>query len=224
MQQIDHIHLILFFLNPYEIRIITSYLDKQGFRFFLHGGDENSERKVVSTEDSPICSVLVFKINVGKNEINHRDILGSLISLGMDRDWIGDIILYDDFSEIAILNEKESLIRSIDRIRNFEIFPEIYTWPKFTFLNKNYTEISGFVTSLRLDNFISLITKLSRSKANSVIKSGSVKVNFIEENSSSKLIEPGDEISIRGIGRFVFKELLGKSKSDRLRVKILKRE
>ena len=55
-----------------------------------------------------------------------------------------------------------------------------------------------------------------------MIEGGKVKINYVENINSSKKINVGDMISVRGYGRIELKEILGETRKDRIRVVLLK--
>ena len=81
-----------------------------------------------------------------------------------------------------------------------------------------FIESVVLVASMRLDNFVSELTRLSRAKAEKLISSGSVSLNYIVSKDKSKLINKGDILTIRKYGKFIVDVTLGNSKSGRLRV------
>ena len=81
-----------------------------------------------------------------------------------------------------------------------------------------FIESVVLVASMRLDNFVSELTRLSRAKAEKLILSGSVSLNYIVSKDKSKLINKGDILTIIKYGKFIVDVTLGNSKSGRLRV------
>ena len=81
-------------------------------------------------------------------------------------------------------------------------------------------EISAIVISLRLDNIVSVLAKTSRNKAVDILEQERVFVNYKLETKASKQIKEGDVITIRGKGRFEFREIAGNTKKGRYIVKI----
>ena len=84
----------------------------------------------------------------------------------------------------------------------------------------NTKEISGTVSSLRLDSLLSLAFSSSRSKLVAYIENGKVFVNGKLVTSNGYQIKENDIISVRGLGRFQFKEMLSQTKKGRFYVKI----
>ena len=81
-------------------------------------------------------------------------------------------------------------------------------------------EISAIVASIRLDNIVSTLAKTSRSKAQEILKQERVFLNHQVETKASKEVKVGDIITIRGKGRFEFKEIAGNTRKGRFVIKI----
>jgi RNA-binding protein YlmH len=82
--------------------------------------------------------------------------------------------------------------------------------------------ITTTVASLRLDSIISAGFGISRTKAAEVIKSGRVRVNWEENDLTSKQIKQNDVISLRGKGRILLEEIVGTTRKDRIKITIKK--
>ena len=76
--------------------------ESAGYAFLLTGGYENAERKILAAGNEremglpdPPVSVIAVKPKSEKyaEELTHRDYLGSLVGLGIEREKIGDIII-----------------------------------------------------------------------------------------------------------------------------------
>ena len=80
-------------------------------------------------------------------------------------------------------------------------------------------ELSAVVISLRLDNIVAVLSRTSRNKALDIISQERVFLNFKLETKSSKQVKVGDCITIRGKGRFEFKEISGNTRKGRYVVK-----
>ncbi|MBR6025332.1 MAG: hypothetical protein IK069_01085, partial [Firmicutes bacterium] len=80
-----------------------------------YGGYDDAERRVIlflpdyadadaplSEDDNPLA-LLRVSIPKGGKKLTHRDYLGSVLSLGIDRNVTGDILVRDDGADIVIL-------------------------------------------------------------------------------------------------------------------------
>ncbi|WP_099203113.1 RNA-binding protein [Miniphocaeibacter massiliensis] len=158
-------------------------------------------------------------------DVTHRDVLGSILALGVVRSKIGDILI-DDKSIYIVVRKSISnyILANLNNIgRNNVEFKIVENIP-YENIQDNYSEYSATVSSLRLDVLLSEILNLSRNKVSSVIKSGRVKVNHEELKKIHGELLPGDIISVRGFGRFKFLDIQGKTKKDKFRIKYIKYE
>lgn len=224
------------FLDMYQISLVESFLRKIDFKnYVLFGAFKDAERKVIIiypqkynmnmieknyTKIMNIIRIELPQENVGK--YSHRNYLGAIVKLGMKREKVGDILVFDDGADIIVKQEtSETLKQELGTLTRFENAKISIT--EITDLREQeikLEEISIIVPSLRLDNFVSDLARTSRSKAVQIIDSERVFINGQNETKASKQVKLGDIITIRGKGRFVVKEFSGSTRSGRTVVKI----
>ena len=124
-----------------------------------------------------------------------------------------DIIVSKELMDYLIQN-----LKALTRFQSAEITQVELEYLKNIQISK--VEISSIVTSLRLDNIVSVLAKTSRNKANEIIEQERVFLNYKLETKSSRQVKVGDTITIRGKGRFNFKEISGNTKKGRFIIKI----
>lgn len=218
------------FLNPYEIKLVISILNKFDLFYKTYLSYDDAERKVLffSQVDFDIediikdeFSVLVYEKK--DHNLNHRDILGALMSLGIERDLIGDILVDEDKFEISVLKEISDFIRfNIDSIKKLSVSLLEKESPFMDSSLVKYKDFFTILSSLRLDSFVASCIKSSRSQAQRMINRELIKLNYVVVKDVSSEIKVGDCVSIRGYGRFYFKEYLNKTKKDKDRIRIRK--
>jgi RNA-binding protein YlmH len=216
------------FLDPREQQILTTIIgEHKEVKTALFGGIENAERKrallfpeyyQVSEEDFQI-SLFAIRYPSKFFSIEHRQVLGSLMSLGLKRGKFGDILISDSMVQFLAAREIESYLRmefqSIGKasVRIEEIPLSQAVRPK-----ENWQECSFTASSLRLDTILSSLYPISRAKAQGLIAQGLVKVNWKVIDSASFECGMGDMISARGLGRVRLVEIEGKTKKDKWRI------
>ncbi|WP_409227414.1 YlmH family RNA-binding protein [Gudongella sp. SC589] len=218
------------FFDPYERRIAESILNRfQDISYKFDGGLEESERKCIVIypeyiSEQEIPSVVAYlRVEGILDNLSHKDYLGAVLGLGITRDKIGDILLYDDFTLIIVKKEiKDYIMMNFEKagnqnIRISEIKGDELQYPELSFI-----EVSKFVSSLRLDVYLSAAYNISRSESRALIKSENVKVNWGKTSKADYTLEAGDVISVRGKGRTVLHEIGAISKKGRLNLKIRK--
>lgn len=215
------------FLNEAEQNSAIEYFNSINFETFdFYGGYESATRKIliVSYGDTidyssvPIKTVGFFYRNVDK--LSHRDFLGAIMSLGIERNSIGDIIVNEGKSVVFIKNEiSDYVVSQITKVGSVGVklrAADIYDFD----LEQKFENLNIIVSSLRLDVVVSKLSGFSREKTSKLILSGDVSLNHVVCTNSSKKLYIGDIISVRKKGKFVFKAILGETKKARLRLLI----
>ncbi|WP_416335231.1 RNA-binding protein [Anaerococcus sp. DFU013_CI05] len=205
-----------FFLDPFEQEVIESIANKNKIDIKFVGGNDLAERKIFIAnffyepiDESNYINVLKFN----HDGLSHPDVLGSLMSLNLERESIGDIVIDENACEFAILKDEANFVKyNLTKIKNQSINVEVKNNNELEIKLDDYINYNGFVSSLRLDNIISEFTNTSRSKAKDLIKAKLVKVNYEIIDDPSKLIKENSMISVRREGRFIFDEITGSSK------------
>lgn len=218
------------FLDPREQFILQSIIGNHGdvkVKFF--GGSDQVERKRAiffpdyRIPDIDDFQISVFEINYPKKfvTLEHRQVLGALMSIGLKREKYGDILIKDDVVQIIIAKEIENFVKlHFNEVGNTSISLQNVSFDYIIQPNVFIDEKMTTVTSLRLDAVCSAIYNLSRQKTKVLIQNGHVKVNWKKvEDPSFELFE-GDLISTRGFGRSKVLEIEGRTKKDKWKVKV----
>lgn len=223
-------HVILLpFLDMAWASILLEETKYESFNVYFNGGvnDADRNRFVLTNYDSSSLDfkIICLKINYNKKyyDINHRNVLGSLMSLGIKRECIGDIIVKENkdiyffvTEEILpfILNEFKAIGKaSIElEIVNEKIDNEI-----------RYEIKKDFISSLRLDVVVASMFNLSRKEVLDILQSKGVFVNSLLNQNPSFNCKLNDKISVRHYGKFEIGEILGNSRSGRICVVLKKR-
>lgn len=216
------------FLDPREQQILATVIGKHPeVKWELFGGAPCTERKraflfpeymEVQNED---FQLKLFGIDYAKKFINieHRQVLGSLMSLGLKRGKFGDILIDGEtvqfFAAAEIADYIGLQLESIGRasIRLTEIPLE-----EAVAVDEEWNEMNSTVSSLRLDTVMSSLFNLSRQKSQLLIQHGHVKVNWTGIENTAFECGEGDVISARGHGRAKIISIEGKTKKDKYRV------
>lgn len=214
----SHISTSTDFLNPHEINLSISILNrfKDRVSYEIDGGYEDSESSIIhiypayryENEDNDL---VLFKFETN-NKIKHSDVLGSILGLSIDRGKIGDILIGEKFTYFFVKREISNFIEiNLTKVSKYNISlsreDDISGLPK-----KEYEYKKVIVSSFRLDNLISKVFNLSRSKVKDMIQAELVKVNFAKETRSHLELELGDLVSVRHYGRFRLYDLEGNTK------------
>lgn len=226
------------FLNEYQISMIDKELKRIGQKnYFFEGGYENAESKVLiaypetlgeeAARENVNNILKAIKIEL-PNEIygkfEHRDYLGTVMSFGIVRERIGDIIVHNDSAYIIVLEENANYLKSSfeyeKRFKKAKI--SIVDITEIKTKEIQFEEIIIAVNSVRLDSVISEIVKTSRRIAQEILEEERVSINYTVETKATKTIKEKDVLIIRGKGKFIVDEFMGKNKKDKEIIKIKK--
>lgn len=220
------------FLNPYEITNLAAILRGiDGIGFHSDGGFEESERKVMyiypdyysENDVSSVVSMLKITGNFKYRDVSHRDYLGSILSLGIVRENVGDICVNSEGVYVFVLDSmKDYILYNLNKVSNVSVKVVLENKGEFKYEEADFEEVIFTVMSLRLDAIVASAFNLSREKSQSLIKNEYVKVDYEIITSNSKALNGNNIISVRGFGRFVYIGELGETKKNRVRVLIKK--
>lgn len=216
------------FLNINEQTIFQQNVSELYSSFDRFGGYELSERQMVAFSPDALCytwnyPIICLKITPLNQKfsdaLTHRDILGSLMNLGIERSMLGDILVEEHLIYV-FCQEKiaDYIIDSLRRVRHTNVQIVKAEPCQLTILPKKET-LEGVVASNRLDSIISCICKISRSQAGNWIKGGKVFINNREVLQSSCECKESELISVRAVGRFVFLGCFGETRKGRMKIK-----
>lgn len=225
------------FLAAGEAALAERFLEYMGLHsgneYLLWGGFEGAERSVLGIFPEDFSEEAErrrqFPLRIVKFSgrmaatLSHRDYLGAVMSLGIDRSLTGDIICREDCA-YAVLSPAaaELAVNGITKIGRVGVKCGYSPSEDKIEKNDSFKEISCTVPSMRLDCIISEAVGVSRSKAAGLIHSGAVSVNHRAAESVSENVNEGDVLSVRGCGRFILAETDGRTKKDRLKIVIKK--
>ncbi len=214
------------FLDLHQRAIIESkyHGEEQGCNILFFGGYDEAERvccfvvpRYENIDQVHGLKILRVTQNSFNQKLNHRDYLGSLMSIGIKRDKIGDIIVTEKGADIVIAEKMgEFLSLNYDKAGRTSLNLEIIPIDKIRVLENRYDDIGASVASLRLDNCISGAFNMSRSKAVEAIKKRIVFLNNMECSRIDKEVRLGDKIVLRGKGKVYLIDIGRKSRKDKV--------
>lgn len=214
------------FLSERRQAIAEKYLKSICFEnFCFFGGCENNERKMLALcyddikPEFPV-SALEFRYR-NCDKLTHRDFLGALMSLGIERETVGDILVEDGRTIVFIKSElKDYIVSQISKIGNVGVKisdADLSKLPK----GRGTEDLSLVVSSLRLDNIVAAVTGLSREKTKSLIFAGNVSLNYIQTMNVSQPVAEGGVLIIRGKGKYILNAVMGETKKGRIRISLI---
>ncbi len=195
------------------------------------GGYDNAERTIFcfSSDDTflepdyPLHTIKIAPINSKFSDtLTHRDYLGALLHLGIERNKIGDIIICDNIAYVFLhAHIKDFVLQELKKVKHTYITSEEITDVHFS-IEPTLKEITGFVSSVRLDAVLAVAFKESRTKLAAYIRSKKVFINSKLIENNSYMLKDGDVISVRGMGKFIFSGTIKQSKKGRYCITVQK--
>ena len=216
------------FLNLNEQNIYQQCVKLFETKTESFGGVDFAERQIIAFIPDALYYDWEYPITALKivpsypkfaEKLGHRDILGALMHLGIDRGKVGDIIVDEDvYYLICDETMADFFIESLDKIRHTVVKLSRVSLEELKALQK-LKEMEGIVTSNRLDNLLACVFKLSRSQALDLLRAQKVFVNGKNTENPSYHVKTDEIISLRGYGRFIFKEEYGTTNKGRMKIR-----
>lgn len=218
------------FLDPRQRFIVKSVLGSSDIQMASSGLFEEAERQrvllypsyyEVQKEDFQI-TVYELKYPTKFVTLQHPEVLGSMMAVGLDRSKFGDIRIDGSQIQIAAADEVSAYLHAnftsaskvkvhLERVADEE---------EFITVKEEWAEESHTVSSMRLDTVMSSVYNISRQKAAALITGGKVKVNWTVQEQPSFELHESDMLSSRGLGRVKVMMVEGRTKKDKIRLQI----
>ena len=216
------------FLDPRQAYILETLVRQNSeLKLMFYGGYETAERKracIYPEYYEPAYErfeIAVFEILYPAKftQLSHGKILGSLMSIGIKREYFGDIITDGERWQVMLSEHvKNYVTQELTKIGKVSVRLEERNYTDIILPIDEYQSESTTLSSLRLDNLIASVYNISRQRSKQLVDSGKVKVNWKEETRSDFPIELLDVVSIRGFGRIQLLTIEGKTKKEKIRV------
>ena len=223
------------FLDVYQKHLLEKILKQEKVEnYIISGGTEDTERNIIvfypdklktvpGINYKKILPIVCIRINLPKEmygKYSHRDYLGGLMKLGIKREKVGDIFVFEDGADILILDEiSKFLLNNISSLTRFSKSDiEIVNIDDVREKKIEKEELRIIVPSMRLDAIVSELLRTSRGKAEEVINEQRVFVNFENVDKLTRQIKEQDLITIRGKGRFEIVAVEGATRNDRIKL------
>ncbi|MDE6221190.1 MAG: hypothetical protein K2G51_12340 [Lachnospiraceae bacterium] len=153
-------------------------------------------------------------------ELGHRDYLGALMKLGIERGTLGDIIVIGKHAFLFCTERMAPyIIEHLDKVRHTNVKCQIaQKVPESTITRRERRIVQ--VSAARADSIIAKVYNLSRSGSVELFRTKRVFINGrLSENNGGQL-KSGDKVSVRGFGRFQFVEISGETRKGKLNVAV----
>lgn len=218
------------FLGLAEQSYLNEVMPKIRVSVTTFGGAVGCERVVACFGDKedlgyepafPItCIEITPKSEKYAEKLTHRDILGSALALGIVRQVLGDIVVRENKYYLFCLDTIAEYIKEgLTRVRKTDVFCKICdSLPEGEMFKTEEARVQ--ITSERLDAVIAKLYHLSRADAQALFARGLVFVSGREVTNTSYVPKQNDKVTVRGLGRFIYRGFVGESKKGKLNVEI----
>lgn len=219
------------FLSPQERAAAETMLRLAGVgetEYLAMGGYEGAERRVLffppdwmDTElaelQGPLrCLRAEYRAD---DALTHRDLLGSLMGLGVTREKLGDLLVSPASCDLVVLESVERfLLQSWEQAGRARLRVRAIERAELCVPQDRGQDARDTVMSLRLDAVAASGFRTSRGKAAALIESGRVQVNWLECTKPDRLLAEGDTVSARGLGKFKLAEVGGLTRKGRVAI------
>lgn len=219
------------FLGLAERSVFESVLPEiRGIHYELFGGAEGAERIMIRFGDPsdagyeqpfPIVSLKIEpKDKKFAEKLTHRDFLGAILNLGIERAVVGDIIVMDSSAYVFVHEDiADYIAKELTRVRHTDIKASLCNdIPKGELYRTEQRKIQ--LSGERLDAAVAKVFSLSREEAQKLFTKGLVFASGKEITSASYTPKPDEIISVRGHGRFIYRGFESNTRKGKLNILI----
>ena len=221
------------FLEPSTLVAVNAAASRAGVKVALWGGYEGAERCVAAfyagdppeAGDWPVVA-LRLQWNAKFANPGHRDLLGAMMGLGIEREMTGDIAMgtYRDAPcayMFALEEVADYIAANLDSAGRASLKVSVATeTPQL--IPPEGESLRLTVQQQRLDAVLAAACRLSRSEAQRLIAAGLVKLNHVPQLRPDARLSEGDLISARGYGRVKVTAFQGESRRGRQVVQVFR--
>lgn len=213
------------FLSPAERYDIERWaLHRADCNVLFHGGQPDCERTAAfflpyymdaeSFEPSEYISAMKLTAHFGAP--GHRDYLGAALSMGIGREWLGDIRIIDSEAWLFCMPSVLSHLLTMDKVGRCGVKTQTLELSEVPCVEKSVKPVSFSVMSMRLDAVAAGLFSLSRSECVRRIEAGLLSLNYHQNFRCDAPVQVGDIISLRGAGKGEITGTGGSSRKGRL--------
>lgn len=204
----------------YQIQRQISHVDAT-----MWGGYDGSERQMLRfgseemfgyEEPFPIqCIRIEPLIQKFADTLTHRDFLGALMNLGIERSTLGDIFLKDNIGYVYCVDTMaEFIIDNLDKVKHTHVKCSLCSG--ISREEQRLTEKSVSVSSERIDGIIAKLYQMSRNDSIEHFRLKKVFVNGRLCENNSMTLKAGDVVTVRGYGKFIYRGVSYTNKKGKL--------
>ena len=201
-----------------------------GIPYSAFGGAAGCERIMIRFGSEELCgyempypiSIILCKPLSDKfaEKLSHRDFLGAILNLGIDRSVLGDIAITDNRAYIFIKESIADFVADgLDRVRKTAVKCSIVdSAPEGTLYKTKEVRVQA--VGERIDALVAKVFSISRDDSAALFSRGLVFISGRCCESVSQRLKEGDIVSVRGHGRFIYRGIEGHTKKGKLNILI----
>ncbi|MFV0529783.1 MAG: RNA-binding protein [Lachnospiraceae bacterium] len=198
------------------------FAGRRDIRMLLDGGFTDAERSVAvfvnpewgSYDREEVLAAVLIEVR-RQDTLTHRDVLGSVLGLGLERSILGDIYVGEQIYLICLADLAEYIIENLKKAGRIGLRAQRLSLSALPEITHALEESTDTVASLRLDAVSASMFRLSRGIAAEYIRQGKVQLAHMPCEDPAKMVQTDAIISIRGLGRGKILEIGGQSKKNR---------
>ena len=210
------------FLTPRDAHYASAYLRRKGVHFLSLGGYSGAERvRIAILPDymEPNMSadgladygytdtVAAVRISAGGyRKLSHRDYMGSVLGLGVERSVVGDILVLGESGETAYIFCDAAMVRffeeELTKVANDKVRTEAVALSEVRIPERRFAAVSDTVASARLDCVVAALCNFAREKAKEAVLAGLVEVDYECEERPDRTLTAPCLVTVRGHGKY----------------------
>jgi len=214
------------FLDPreqYILEVIVGSFEDMKVSYF---GGQSAERKraiIAPSYFEPTegdFEEVLIQINYPEKfvSIQHQHVLGTLMSLGIEREQVGDILVGDTIQFVLTKQLESYIMMELTKIKGATVKLDSIPFKDMIQSKENWNIHHSTVSALRLDVVLKEMIRKSRSIAKQLIEKKRVKVNHTLIDSPDFQLQNNDLLSIQGFGRARIVDIGGKTKKEKVHI------
>lgn len=226
------------FLTPQQIRRVQLHFSGASDKLIASGGYADAERgrvyflpPYIAELEAPCRAELLRELQAeslvavlvrgsGYAKLAHRDYLGAVLGLGIERDAIGDVCVQNDREAVLFCDSLMAafLAENLQRVGNDAVQVQQILLPADFDGGKRFVSLTDTVASPRADAVVAALCNLSRERAQRLFLQELVEVDYEPCQKYDKELTAGTTLTVRGHGKFIIRSISDKTKKGRLRL------
>ncbi|MCJ1656560.1 RNA-binding protein [Staphylococcus sp. NRL 16/872] len=214
------------FLDPrgqYILKVVVGSFDDMHVQFF--GGPHSERKRAIiapsyyeATEEDYEITLIQIDYPEKFVTLQHQHVLGTLMSLGIEREQVGDILVGETIQFVLTKQLESYIMTELTKIKGASVKLNSILFKDMIQSVENWKSHGSTVSALRLDVVLKEMIHKSRAIAKQLIEKKRVKVNHTIIDSPDFQVQINDLLSIQGFGRAQITDVGGRTKKDKIHI------